>query len=131
MKNKKIAIFLVFTLLCTILAGCTSNDDAEKQASYSFELHFYQDEYEEEYSHYEKELIFEEDSSEICITGQTTSGTIDVTVVNKSSEDTKHEYIIDGVLDEIIPLDETVLDEWFVYIDCHEDTEGYIEVNVK
>lgn len=131
MKNKTLVIFLALTLLCTFLAGCSSDKDTEKQPSYSFELHFYQDEYEEEYSHYEKELIFEEDSSEICITGQTTSGTIDVTVVNKSSEDTKHEFIIDGVLDEIIPLDETVSDEWIVYIDCHEDTEGYIEVNVK
>lgn len=131
MKNKKIAIFFVLTLLCTILKGCTSDEDADKQPSYSFELHFYQDEYEDEYSHYEKELILEEDSSEIYITGQTSSGTIDVSVVNKSSEETKHDFIVDGVLDEIIPLDETVSDEWVVYIDYHKDTEGYIEVNVK
>lgn len=131
MKNKTLGIFFALALLCTFWTGCSSEKDAEKQPFYSFELHIYQEEYEEKYSHYEKKLIFDEDSSEIGIIGQTTSGTIDVTVVNKSSEETKYEYVIDGVLDEIIPLDETVLDEWYVYVDLHEDTEGYIKVNIK
>lgn len=131
MKNKNLIIIFTLTFLCIILTGCMSNGDTQKQPSYSFELHFYRNEYEEEYSHYEKELIFEEDSSEICVTGQTTSGTIDVTIVNKYSEEVKHKFIVDKVLNEIISLNENDSNVWSVYIDCHEDTEGYIEVSVK
>lgn len=131
MKTKKTVAFLTITLLYTLLAGCLSDKNIEKQPSYSFELHFYQDEYEEKYNHYEKELIFEEGSSNICIIGQTASGTIAVTIVNKSSGTTMYEFIIDGMLNEILPLNVTSTDEYFVYIDCQENTEGYIKVHVK
>ena len=133
MKKFFINALCVCLLFCGILTGCTlDNNNDEGSPVFSFIMNFYQEEFEEEYSHYESELIVEKDSKEIDIDGNTSSGKIDVKLICKNGDSERtYLYEVNGILDEKIILEEGVSGNWTALLDCYENTEGSIEISVR
>lgn len=132
MKCRKTGIYLIILVFGMIITGCSFGKEKEEVSSYSFELHFYKDEYEEAYSHYEKNLVIGENNSKILITGLTSSGTIEVSIADNVSKDVLYNFTVDGVLQETVSLEDiSTSQEWTVSIDCSEDTEGEIVVSLE
>ncbi|MBD5466489.1 MAG: hypothetical protein HDR22_11910 [Lachnospiraceae bacterium] len=130
MKKRGINILCALLSFCGVLTACASNE--MENPTFSFRLNFYKEEFEGEYSHYEKALSVQKDSTEIVISGKTTSGKINVEIVCKSEEEDKtYEYEIDGILEDKITLEDNSSGDWTALVDCHEDTEGSIEISVR
>lgn len=127
--RKIICILSLIALSCGVLSGCNSGETQEKP-SFSYSMSFYQEEYEEKYNHYEKELEVTQESKEILITGQTSSGKIDVQIVDENGDES-YNYTIKGVTNEKIKLPDEHSLEWTATIDCYEDTDGLFEISVK
>ncbi|QQY79454.1 hypothetical protein EDD65_10998 [Keratinibaculum paraultunense] len=132
MKKRLFSILCIIALSCSILNACGNSDDSSENPTFSYSMNFYQEEFEEEYSHYEKELEVTEDSSEISITGQTSSGKIDIQIINRNGEEEKlYNYSIEGVVDKKITLTDEHSTEWTAIVDCYGDTEGSFKISVK
>lgn len=131
MKRNISAVFL-FALLCIMLTGCGAFNSIANDSSFTYSMNFYQEEFEEEYSHYEKELQVSEDSTEIFITGQTSSGKIDIEIICIDDDEEKtYAFEINGVTDDNILLSNGHSNDWTVLIDCYADTEGSFTISVK
>lgn len=132
MKKKLFSTLCIMALLCGILSGCGASDDTSGNPDYSYSMNFHQKEFEKEYSHYEKVLKVTKDSSEISITGQTSSGKIDIQIISTDVEDKKlYNYKVEGVINETIKLAKGHPLEWTAIVDCYEDTEGSFKISVK
>lgn len=132
MQKRLFSILCIMALSCGILSACGNSDDSSENAYFSYSMNFYQEEFEEEYSHYEKELEITEYASEIAITGQTTSGKIDIQLINRNGEGEKlYKYSIEGVTDERLTLADEHSLEWIAIVDYYEDTEGSFEISIK
>lgn len=127
--RKIICILSLIAVSCSVLSGCNSGE-MQENPSFSYSMSFYQEEYEEKYNHYEKELEVTQESKEISITGQTSSGKIDVKIFNKDGDES-YNYTIEGVTDEKLELPDEHSLEWIATIDCYEDTDGSFEISVK
>lgn len=131
MKKRKFAILGVIVLLFCLLSSCGTDDTLDKP-SFSYSMNFYQEEFEEEYSEYEKVLDVAEDSSEISITGQTSSGKIDIQIISTEGENKNYyNYEIEGVTEKTITLGEEHSLKWSAIVKCYKDTEGSFEISVK
>lgn len=131
MKKIFFNILCILTLSFGFLIGCGRSSDTSENPGFTYSMNFYQDEFEEKYSHYEKALEVTEDNSEILITGHTSSGKIDIQLINKQGEKEKlYNYEIKGVTDEKITLTERP-HKWTVIVDCYGDTEGSFKISVK
>lgn len=130
--KRNIRALCLFTLLCIILTGCGNFDSGANDSSFTYSMNFYQEEFEEEYCHYEKELQVSKDSTEIIITGETSSGKIDIIIICVD-DDKKKTYLfeIDGVTDDNILLSNEHSSDWTALVDCYEDTEGSFAISVK
>lgn len=132
MKKKIFGFLCVTGLLCSILSGCNTSNDKSGTPDFSFSMNFLQDEYEEEYNHYEKKLEVTEDSSEISISGQSSSGKIDIQIISTDGEDKQlYNYEIEGASSDKIKLGEEHTLEWTAIVDIYKDTEGSFEITVK
>lgn len=126
MKLNKKASILVMIIILLVLNGCGKKQDIEMQEC---GVNFYKEYYHPEKKHREEEIILEEGCKEIEIQGTTTSGTIHVTFVNKTNQDIKYEYDVDGFLSETIEIDENQVDnQWLLCTDINEETEGSIRL---
>lgn len=127
-----ISAYIIFVLLCVILSGCKNNDYISNDVSFSYSMHFYQEEFDERYSHYEKDLQVSSENTEILIAGQTISGKICIEIFCvENNEEQSYKFEIIGVIDDIIVLPQNHSSSWIAFVDCYEDTEGFFEISVK
>lgn len=123
MKKRLWSLLCVLAVTCGILSGCGAGSDSNPGlVESSWEMNFFREDYDEKYTHYEQSLTVSKDTSEITVTGQTTSGKIDVRITSGDGEE--YNYCIDGVMDEKIPLGWFHSMEWTAAVDLYEDTEG-------
>jgi PBP1b-binding outer membrane lipoprotein LpoB len=118
-------------LFALFLSGCSNNKDTGKDMddySFSFTLNFYKDDYETEFSHYEKTIpVSNKTSNEIVLEGTVSSGIITVQLINPDGILIK-EYSINAPIKEIIDTNNSYGD-WNVIITINEETEGTITVS--
>lgn len=132
MKKRVFITLSIVVLICVIFSACSNSNASPENPDFSYSMNFYQKDFEKEYSHYEKELEVTKDNSEISIVGQTTSGKIDIQIINSNGDKEKqYYYSIDGIIDEKITLPNEHSLEWIAIVDCYEDTDGSFKISVK
>ena len=120
MRKKFFNVFLFFNILLVgILVGCGTSDNNSDAYNFSYSMNIIPEEFEEKYSHYEKELIIQEDSKEISITGQVESGEIDIQIFDENDNTKSYSYKITGVTQETISLDGNESTKWTAIIDYY------------
>lgn len=128
---KKILATLLIIVLCVTISGCGDSSDDKNMPDYSSRMNFYKEDFEKEYSHYDKSLKVEPNNKIIKIVGTTTSGEIDIKIVCSNETISKSfDYKVDGKLSEIIELSEYKGCSWTAEIDVYDDTEGFIKFSV-
>lgn len=124
--NKNKASILVMVMILLALNGCGKKQNIETE---EYGVNFYKEYYHPEKKHREEEITLEEGCKEIEIQGTTISGTIHVTLENKSEQDIKYEYDVEGSLAETIEIEENdVDDQWVLCTDINEETEGSLRL---
>lgn len=129
---KRVVNIFFCLLLCGMLSSCGESNDTASSPAFTYSMNFFQEEFEAEYSHYEKALQVSEDSSEIKISGQTSSGKIDIEIICTDNNDTKtYKFEINGVTDEKIALSDEHPLVWSALVDCYKDTDGTFTITVE
>ena len=123
MNRRSAAIICV--LFCMLLSGCGSPDDDLLESS---KRNFLIEEYDENYNHYEDSITVEKKAAKIVVTGQVSSGVIDLKIVEDGGQN--YEYTIADTLYETVEIAKKHSENWTVTVDLYEDTEGYYEVAV-
>ena len=130
MKRKLFAVWGLLLSLCVLLSGCGSD---EHILLASIERNIIKEEYDENYAHYDDALEADKNAVKICVTGNVTSGTIDLKLIendkNGSAAQT-FEYHITDTLNETIELDKKHSANWTAVVDFNENTEGHYAVEV-
>lgn len=131
MKRVGSILFCLF-LLSGALSSCGNSDHTSSDPTFTYSMNFYQEEFEAEYSHYEKALPVSKDNSEILITGQTSSGKIDVEIICMDGDDQEtYTFEITGVTEEKITLSDKHSLDWTAFVNCYSDTEGAFKISVN
>ncbi len=121
----------VLLAICFLLSGCGSSEETFLMRSR--ERNFLKSEFDENYTHYEDDLEVEKRASEIHITGNATSGTIDLKLIENDKDGNAaqtFEYQITDVLNETLELNKSHSENWVIVVDISKDTEGYFKVEV-
>ncbi len=121
----------VLLAICFLLSGCGSSE--EPFLMRSCERNFLKNEFDENYTHYEDDLEVEKRASEIHITGNATSGTIDLKLIENDKDGNAaqtFEYQITDILNETLELNKSHSENWVIVVDLNKDTEGYFKVEV-
>ena len=87
-QYKKIAVCLFAICFAFALTACNDSDPDEFTSLQSFEYHFFPEEYEEEYSEYEKVITLEADTDyQFKVDATCESGTIEITPTYENAEE--------------------------------------------
>lgn len=122
MKNYK-KLFVLILCIILLFTACKSNNSQEFVYQQGFEYHFYPDEYEEEYSNYEKKYDLEENKEyQIKIDADCESGNIKLNVQYSNSE--SKIYTISKTFSETILIPENTSDYILFKISIEADTKG-------
>ena len=94
-QYKKIAVCLLAICFAFALTACNNSDQDEFTSLQSFEYHFFPEEYEEEYSEYEKVITLEADTDyQFKVDATCESGTIEIRLTYENAEETM--YIVNS-----------------------------------
>ena len=94
-KYKKIGVYLLAICLIFALTACNDSEADEFTSLRSFEYHFIPEEYEEEYSEYEKTITLEADTDyQFKVDATCESGTIEIRLTYENAEETM--YIVNS-----------------------------------
>ncbi len=127
--------FLCLTLSLIIIlfsSSCSMKNDEnieEKKVSFSSEFNFVKSEYEEKYNEINKDLVIKENSSVILISGDTSSGDIEVNLLYDGV--IKETYNISKLTEEFFDITELKNGKWVVNIKINKETEGHLKIEVK
>ena len=87
-QYKKIAVCLLAICFAFALTACNNSDQDEFTSLQSFEYHFFPEEYEEEYSEYEKVITLEADTDyQFKVDATCESGTIEISLTYENAEE--------------------------------------------
>lgn len=89
--------------------------------------------YDENYNHYEDALEVNKKASKICITGNASSGAIDLKLTENDKDGNAvqtFEYHITDILNETIELKKGYSDNWCIIADFNEESEGHYKIEV-
>lgn len=87
-QYKKIAVCLLAICFALALTACNNSDQNEFTSLQSFEYHFFPEEYEEEYSEYEKVITLEADTDyQFKVDATCESGTIEISLTYENAEE--------------------------------------------
>ena len=87
-QYKKIAVCLFAICFAFALTACNDSDPDEFTSLQSFEYHFFPEEYEEEYSEYEKVITLEADTDyQFKVDTTCESGTIEISLTYENAEE--------------------------------------------
>ena len=87
-QYKKIAVCLFAICFAFALTACNDSDPDEFTSLQSFEYHFFPEEYEEEYSEYEKVITLEADTDyQFKVDATCESGTIEISLTYENAEE--------------------------------------------
>lgn len=87
-QYKKIAVCLFAICFAFALTACNDSDPDEFTSLQSFEYHFFPEEYEEEYSEYEKVITIEADTDyQFKVDATCESGTIEISLTYENAEE--------------------------------------------
>ncbi len=128
--KKLLGILLIALVLGAAIYIYLNNGGRPRSIEYSTSMNFHKEDFEEQYSHYEKKLSVSEGNTEIFVMGKTKSGKIDIQIIDNVTGET-HKYSISGIVNEKIALSGEHSLEWTAIVDCYEDTEGSFEILVK
>lgn len=87
-QYKKIAVCLLAICFAFALTACNNSNQDEFTSLQSFEYHFFPEEYEEEYSEYEKVITLEADTDyQFKVDATCESGTIEISLTYENAEE--------------------------------------------
>ena len=87
-KYKKIGVYLLAICLIFALTACNDSEADEFTSLRSFEYHFIPEEYEEEYSEYEKTITLEADTDyQFKVDATCEIGTIEISLTYENAEE--------------------------------------------
>lgn len=131
MKRNLFYIIGALLSVCILSTGCEPNgDDLPLRAR---ERNIIMEEYDENYNHYEDGLEVHKKASKICVTGNATSGTIDLKLIENDKDGNAvqtFEYQITDILNETIELEKGHSENWCVVVDFNEGSAGHYKVEV-
>lgn len=131
MKRKLSFIIGALLSFCVLLTGCGS--ESNNLPLRAKERNIIMEEYDGSYNHYEDELEVNKKASKICVTGDVTSGRIDLKIIENDKDGNAaqtYEYQITDTLNETIEVDKKHSTDWTVIVDFNEDSEGHYKVEV-
>lgn len=124
-------IICVLLVICFLLSACSSSE--EPFLMDSRERNFLKSEFDENYSHYEDKLNIDKKAKTISVSGNVTSGIIELKIIEKDKDGNSiqtYEFTITDTLNETIELKKNCSNNWVVLSDFDENTEGGFKVEV-
>ena len=124
-------IICVLLVICFLLSACSSSE--EPFLMESRERNFLNSEFDENYSHYEDTLTIDKKAKTISVSGNVTSGIIELKIIEKDKDGNSiqtYEFTITDTLNETIELKKNCSNNWVVLSDFDENTEGGFKVEV-
>ena len=131
MKRKIFAVIGVLVLICGLFAGCGADDELLLMTS--LERNIIREEFDEKYDRYDDSLDVNKKASEIRVSGNASSGAIDLKIVENDAAGNAartFEYRITETLSETISLEKKHSENWTVIVNFNEDSEGHYMVEV-
>ena len=128
-----IAIICALFSVCFLFTGCGNDSDNTPFLMGAIGRNFPKYEFDENYTHYEDELNVKKKAKTISITGQVTSGTIDLKIIEKDKDGNAKqtlEFTITDTLNETIELDKKHSTDWVIISEHYADTEGGFNAEV-
>lgn len=125
------AIICVLFVTCFLVPGC--GEDGKPFLMDMIGRNFYIREFDENYTHYEDELEAGKKAKTISITGQVTSGIIELKLIEKDKDGNAKqtlEFTITDTLNETIELDKKHSTDWVIISEHYADTEGGFNAEV-
>ncbi len=127
--NKRFCLAIsVLLMICCLFTGCDNDDNNSNRENGSnmIQRNILKEEYDEQYNHYEDSLYIAKKCSKIIVTGNVTSGTIKLKIVEKDGDTDKntYTYTIECSINETIDLEKKHSTDWVTIVDYNEDTEG-------
>ncbi len=128
MKRYKIAaVCLVVLCFAFMLSACNGKERAEFTSLQSFEYHFYPEEYEEEYSDFEKSFTLDADTDyQFQVDANCESGTMEISINYGSTEEKLYIVSSAAPCDETISIPANTSDTVSFMIHIEADTKGAI-----
>lgn len=129
MKIKLFSIICLILSISVLLTGC--GDDGLLLRSR--ERTILKSDYDENYNHYEDELEVEKSASTINVSGNVTSGSIELRLVEKDKDGNTartYEYTISDTLGETIELTKNHSQNWLIIADFDEKSNGNYRIEV-
>lgn len=126
-----LVIIGILLAICFLLSGCGSSEEPFLMGSR--ERNFLKSEFDENYTHYEDHLEVGKRASEIHITGNATSGAIDLKLIENDKDGNAaqtFEYQITDALNETLELNKSHSKNWVIVVDFNKDTEGSYKIEV-
>ena len=130
-RYRKVAVLLFALCLALALTACNNSEPDEFTSLQSFEYHFFPEEYEQEYSEYEKTLTLEANADyQFKVDAVCESGTIEISLIYENADEKM--YIVNSSApcnDEII-IPANTTETAFFTITIVPETKGDISIEV-
>lgn len=126
MKNKKILISSIVLIVIVIVGVICFTPKKPSYKSFTSTQNFYAEDYEEQFSKYEKDLDIQKGAEKIYINGVTKQGNIDI--VLKDPNNKEYKFTITGKSKEEIEI-KNVYGNWKYIINIYPDTDGSVTVS--
>lgn len=130
-QYKKIAVCLLAICFAFALTACNNSDPDEFTSLQSFEYHFFPEEYEEEYSEYEKVITLEADTDyQFKVDATCKSGTIEIRLTYENAEETMYIVNSSAPCNEKINIPANATETAYFTITIDPETKGDVVVEV-
>lgn len=128
-QSKRIAAFVLAICFIFALTACNNSEKDVFTSLQSFEYHFYPEEYEEEYSEYEKTLTLEADTDyQFKINSICEKGTIEICFIYENAEDKTYIVNSSAPCNDTITIPANTTDTVSFTITITHETKGNIVV---
>ena len=130
-QYKKIAVCLLTICFAFALTACNNSDQDEFTSLQSFEYHFFPEEYEEEYSEYEKVITLEADTDyQFKVDAACESGTMEIGLTYKNAEEKMYIVNSSAPCNEKINIPANTTETAYFTITIDPETKGDVVVEV-
>ena len=132
MKRYRKVVALLFTLcLALALTACNNSEPDEFTSLQSFEYHFFPEEYEDEYSEYDKTLTLEADTDyQFKVDAACESGTIEISLTYENAEEKMYIVNSSAPCNDKIIIPANTTETAFFTITIVPETKGDVVVEV-